>query len=493
MRVLIVEDNRVQSDLARIGLQRRGLQVDCAASIQEAVCRLNDPGIDAILLDLSLPDSSGIETFYKIRSLAVSVPTVVYTGLDDQSVALETLQNGAQDYLIKGSVNNDSVFRCLRYAIERNKVEIALKESEKRLRIILENSYDAFISADSKWRITDWNAQAERTFGWSRADALGHSLAFIVPHHLRKQYARDVEEYFSHNQGNILQMTDEIIGVHRDGREFPIEIGIFRMKEDYDYMHCAFARDITERKQAKEELERQVQERTAELTRSNEELRQFAKVASHDLQEPLRAIQGFANLLAERTSGKLDQDCRDFIDYILSGTQRMQQLIQSVLLHSSIRRPEAEEISTDSNSVIEEVLANLDTSIKLFGAQFEVNNLPVVAVERWQLIQLFQNLVSNAIKYHGQELPKIYITAEQTVDEWLFSVRDNGIGIEQKYADKIFDMFARLHGQIKYSGTGMGLAICKKIVTSHGGKIWVESEPGQGCVFLFTLPASANL
>jgi light-regulated signal transduction histidine kinase (bacteriophytochrome) len=166
----------------------------------------------------------------------------------------------------------------------------------------------------------------------------------------------------------------------------------------------------------------------------------------------------------------------------------MQSLIQSVLLHSSIKKEE-KDVSTACNSVIEEVLANLDASIKDNGATLEIDSLPEVAVERSQLVQLCQNLFSNAIKYRGPQPPRLWVRAERSVNEWLFFVRDNGIGIEPQYAEKIFDMFARLHGKTQYSGTGMGLAICKKIVNSHGGNIWVESEPGQGCIFLFTLPA----
>lgn len=490
MRVLIVEDNVVQAHIARTGLERRGLEVVCAATLEQAASRLEeDLDIDAILLDLSLPDSSGLETLDKIRSIAVNVPVVILTGLDDQEIALDALKTGAQDYLIKGRAREDAVFRCLRYAIERNKVEVALRKSEKRLRIILENSHDAFISMDSNWRIRDWNLPAERTFGWSRSAVLGQGLSLIVPQHLRKQYAREVADYFSHNSAKILRMTNEVVAIHKDGLEFPIEIGLFRIMEDVDYMYCAFVRDITERKHAAEELERRVQQRTAELTMSNEQLRQFAKIASHDLQEPLRAIQGFSTLLAESARGKLDKDCQDFIGFILDGTQRMQQLIESVLIHSNVKTEEFADVITDCDSVIEEVLANLHASIKETGAYFQVDNLPEVPVERWQLIQLFQNLISNAIKYRSAEPPKIIVSAEKSVNEWLFSVRDNGIGIDAEYQEKIFDMFARLHGQTEYSGTGMGLAICKKIVTVHGGKIWVESKVGQGSIFLFTLPA----
>ena len=494
MRVLLVEDSLVQAEAARSKLELRGVSVVTATTLADALVVLQEPGIDVILLDLSLPDSSGVDTFYRIRAAAPDIPAVVLTGIDDQGVAMMALKKGAQDYLVKGQASDDSVYRCLGYAIERNNVELALIRSEKRMRIIVENTYDAFISMDSHWRITDWNAQAERTFGWKRNEALGRPLSVIIPQHLRRQYTREVSNLFKTNEEDeFSRMTNELMCLHKDGHEFPIEMGIFRVKVDNGCMYCAFGRDITERRQLNEELERRVQLRTTELTRSNEELRQFAKIASHDLQEPLRAVQGFVNLLVESTKGQLSKDCEEFVEYILDGTQRMQQLIQSVLSHSSITNQEYDPHSapsTDVDGVIEEVLANLHASIKENNATLEVDNLPEVAVDRSQLIQLFQNLISNAIKYRGEVDPQIFITAERTVDEWLFSVRDNGIGIDSKYADRIFDMFARLHGKTKYKGTGMGLAICKKIVALHGGRIWVESELGQGCIFLFTLPAA---
>ncbi len=494
MRVLLVEDSLVQADVARSKLEQRGVTVECAKTLMEAIDFLQNPDFDVILLDLSLPDSQGVETFYRVRAAAPDIPTVVLTGIDDQDVALTALKKGAQDYLVKGQASDDSVYRCLGYAIERNNVELALIRSEKRLRIIVENTYDAFISMDSHWRITDWNAQAERTFGYTRQEALGRPLSMIVPQHLRRQYTREVATFFkSDEEDDFSRMHSELMCAHKDGHEFPIEMGIFRVRVDNGCVYCAFGRDITERRQLNEELERRVQLRTTELTRSNEELKQFAKIASHDLQEPLRAVQGFVNLLSESTKGQLNKDCEEFMEYILDGTHRMQQLIQSVLLHSSITNHDNDfsaAPSTDVDGVIEEVLANLDASIKENHATLEVDNLPEVAVDRSQLIQLFQNLISNAIKYRGDQPPQIFITAERTVDEWLFSVRDNGIGIDSKYADRIFDMFARLHGKTKYKGTGMGLAICKKIVALHGGRIWVESELGQGCIFLFTLPAA---
>ncbi len=489
MRILLVEDSSMASSSSRETLEQLGLDLEHADSLSTAIELVTKEDFDGILLDLDLKDSSGIGTLIELREYAHGIPIVIYTQRKERDQALQVIKYGAQDYLLKGEVPETSVLRCLRHSVERNKVELELHKHQERIQAILDNSYDAFISLDSKMRITDWNKQAEETFGRTKAEVLGRNMAIIIPHHLRRQYLRQTEKVFNQSDASILKLSSEITAAHKDGREFPVEIGFFRVRENTDYSFCAFLRDISERQRFKEELERQVQERTEHLTQQNELLKQFAKIASHDLQEPLRAVQGFANLLADSTRGKLDKDQEEFIGFIMDGTTRMQNLIRAILLHSESGKVEDGKHATDCNSVLNEVLANLSTSIKESEATFELDRLPRVAVQRLHLIQLFQNMVSNAIKYRGTEPPLISITAEENATQWLFSVRDNGIGIDHKYANKIFDMFARLHGKSQYPGTGMGLAICKRIVTSHGGNIWVESTPGDGSIFFFTLPA----
>jgi PAS domain S-box-containing protein len=500
MQVLVVEDNPTQSTLLRLHLQKLSFKVECVSTLAGALERLASPGIDVVLLDLSLPDSQGIDTFYRVHSLTENTPVVVLSALDDQQLALEALHSGAQDYLIKGRVGDDSIVRCLRYAIERNRVESALRMSERRTRLIIENSLDAFIAIDADGTITDWNLQAEKQFGWSRKEVIGKQVAdVIVPSRFRDKHVLDKNQLFSVAKGRLMNRRREMYVLRRSGDEFPVEIGVFPIKDPDGVMYCAFVSDITERKmieqktqELNEELERRVQEQTADLKRSNEELEQFAKIASHDLQEPLRAIQGFASLFEKRYHGKLDPEADEFIEFIVDGTSRMQGLIQSVLAHSSIKPEEdLSSVATSVSAVIDEVLTNLRTSIIESNAEFEIGEMPEVGVERTQLIQLFQNLISNSIKYRNGP-PKITISAELSVDRWLFTLRDNGIGVEPKYAEKIFDMFARLHGKTQYTGTGIGLAICKKIVLAHGGRIWMESEPGNGSIFYFSLPAAGH-
>ena len=246
-----------------------------------------------------------------------------------------------------------------------------------------------------------------------------------------------------------------------------------------------------QRQRAEEDLARKVEE----LARSNRDLEQFAYVASHDLQEPLRMVAAYTQLLAERYRGKLDENADKYIGYAVEGALRMQTLILDLLAFSRVGQSETGRKNSECNAAITNALANLRSAIEESGARVMHDQLPAVAVDPTQLVQLFQNLIGNAIKFRSkEEVPAIQVSAEKQDARWLFTVADNGIGISPEYGDRIFVIFQRLHTREEYSGNGVGLAICKKIIEHHGGKIWVESEPGCGATFHFTLPAiPANL
>ncbi len=229
-----------------------------------------------------------------------------------------------------------------------------------------------------------------------------------------------------------------------------------------------------------------------DLARSNDDLEQFASVASHDLQEPLRMVESYVQLLARRYRGRLDADADEFIGFAVEGTTRMQTLINDLLEHSRMGAPGKPLEPTDSSAVLDRALENLKAGIRKSGAEVTRDFLPTVPVDPSQLVQLFQNLVGNAIKFQGLETPRVHISAEQREAEWVFSVCDNGIGLDPQFADRIFTIFQRLHAVGEYPGTGMGLAICKRIVERHGGRIWVESEPEKGSTFYFTLPVQGH-
>ncbi len=271
--------------------------------------------------------------------------------------------------------------------------------------------------------------------------------------------------------------------IKRGATDYVLKDGLARLPE-------AVRRALQERhllrlrRQAEEDLARKADE----LARSNAELEQFAYIASHDLQEPLRMVAAYTQLLAERYRGKLDANADKFIGYACEGALRMQALIQDLLAFSRVGRNGAERTEVDCEKALEEVVLNLGPAIRESGAVVTHAPLPVVWADRSQLTQVFQNLIGNAIKFRGKEPPAISVQAERAGEQWLFSVSDNGIGVAPESAENIFVVFQRLHTRTEYPGNGIGLAICKKIIGRYGGKIWVEAQADRGSIFKFTLP-----
>jgi len=277
----------------------------------------------------------------------------------------------------------------------------------------------------------------------------------------------------------------ELSGRRKDGSDFPIEIMLSPLESAEGILVTAAIRDISVRKSSEEHLVKTV----GELKRSNDELQQFAYVASHDLQEPLRMVASYTQLLAQRYKGRLDSDADEFIAYAVDGSTRMQGLIQDLLSYSRAGTNAKVLREISSEGALKEALASLRVTIEESGAVVTYDSLPAITTDGTQLAQVFQNLVGNAIKYHGGQVPRVHISAlKNGGNEWMFSVRDNGLGIDPQYFDRIFILFQRLHGPTKFKGTGIGLAICKKVLEGLGGRIWVESQLEKGSTFYFTLP-----
>lgn len=280
----------------------------------------------------------------------------------------------------------------------------------------------------------------------------------------------------------------ETVHVRKDGSSFPVMVDLTSIKDDhgqllYRIMHVL---DITELKLVQEHLK----EAAEELARSNAELQQFAYVASHDLQEPLRMVASYTQLLARRYRGKLDADADEFIGYAVDGAQRMQTLINDLLEYSRVGTRGGELRPTSCDELLNQVVTDLAPSIAESQAEITWDPLPTIRADPTQIRRLFQNLLSNAIKFRGEEPPKVHVSARPHTGQWLFSIADNGIGIDPQYADRVFTIFQRLHSRQEYPGTGIGLAICRKIVERHGGRIWVEDNAGPGTTFHFTIPRS---
>jgi signal transduction histidine kinase len=254
--------------------------------------------------------------------------------------------------------------------------------------------------------------------------------------------------------------------------------------------HLARLPEAVRRAMREKGLREERQQAQEELARSNQDLEQFAYVASHDLQEPLRMVATYTQLLAERYRGRLDADADKYIHYAVDGALRMQALVQDLLTFSRVGRQGTDLQSTDCNAVVETAVENLRAAVDESGARVTHDLLPTVMADGSQLLQAFQNLIGNALKFRGSDPPAIHVSTSKKGREWVFSVADNGIGIAPEHAEIIFVIFKRLHTRTEYPGSGIGLSICKKIIERQGGRIWVESQPGQGATFKFTLPAT---
>jgi PAS domain S-box-containing protein len=361
------------------------------------------------------------------------------------------------------------------------------KESEAKYRGLLEAAPDAMVVVNRTGEIVLLNLQAEKQFGYRRDELVGQQVKNIIPEGFAERLIADAQRSAADALAQQIGTGIELTGRRKDSSEFPIEIMLSPLESTEGILVTAAIRDISVRKEAEAHLLTKLQE----LNRSNVELAQFAYLASHDLQEPLRMVASYTQLLSRRYKGKLDSDADEFIAFAVDGASRMHQLIQDLLAYSRVGTKGRDLLDISSEETLRRALVNLRGAIEETGALVTHGRLPTVHADEMQLIQLFQNLVGNAIKYHNSGIPRVHISAMKNVGKkWIFSVQDNGLGIDSQYFEKIFGMFQRLHKREEFAGTGIGLAICKKIVERHGGGISVESHLGEGSTFRFDLAGS---
>jgi PAS domain S-box-containing protein len=359
------------------------------------------------------------------------------------------------------------------------------KETEAKYRGLLEAAPDAMVVVNAAGEIVLLNLQAEKQFGYRRDELVGQKVKNIIPEGFAERLIADGTRTAAEALAQQIGTGIELIARRKDGTDFPIEIMLSPLESTEGILVTAAIRDITERKKSEQHLVKTV----GELKRSNDELQQFAYVASHDLQEPLRMVASYTQLLAKRYKGRLDSDADEFIAYAVDGSNRMQGLIQDLLAYSRAGTNGKALHEISSEKALKDALANLWATIQESGALVTHDSLPAITTDDTQLVLVFQNLVGNAIKYRSAEIPRVHVSATKNGGkEWNFSVQDNGLGIDPQYFDRIFVLFQRLHGREEFKGTGIGLAICKKIVERLGGRIWVESQPQKGSTFYFALP-----
>jgi PAS domain S-box-containing protein len=367
---------------------------------------------------------------------------------------------------------------------QRKQAEAALRDREAKFRAVVETAANGIIIIDPQGTIEVFNPAAERIFGYRHDEVIGRKIEMLMPPAHASRHDQYLERARGADDGQTIVIGREVEGLRKDGATVPLELSVGEARHDGTRVFVGIIRDISERKRADQERQCALDK----LARSNRDLEQFARVVSHDLQEPLRMVSSYCELLGRRYRGRLDNEADQFIDYAIDGAQRMQLLIQALLAYSRVEARGAAFVETDANRSFELALTNLQKSIAESQARITADPLPTVLADEVQLVQLFQNLVSNAIKYRRDAPPEVSVSAEPRGAFWVFAVTDKGIGIEPRFARSIFEPFKRLHSRQEVPGSGIGLAICKRIVERHGGEIWLDCEYRDGARFCFTLP-----
>ncbi len=365
---------------------------------------------------------------------------------------------------------------------ELKQTQMVLSETQNQNELILKSSLDGVILIDKEWKINYWNPQAEQIFGWNSDEVIGSYLPEIIfPESSYSEFEKDLNIVNRSIENN---KTLEFKATQKNGKELTIELSIVTIDEhDNTYSCCIFITDISFRK----EKEIKIEQQNKMLLSQNKELEQFTYVASHDLQEPLLSLMGYSKLLEEEYEHKLDEEGKLFVQFINKSAVRMRSLISGLMQYAQINKRE-NLVMTDLQFLLKEVQDDLSNKINTYNASITLENLPVVNCYPTYIRLLFQNLISNAIKFTKQGVqPEIHISYTEREKDWLFKIKDNGIGIDSKNSEQIFMIFKRLHSEQAYMGYGIGLAHCKKIIEIHNGEIWVESEVGKGSIFNFTI------
>lgn len=364
----------------------------------------------------------------------------------------------------------------------RKKIEKHLKDSEERIRAIVNTVFDGIVTVDAKGTIQFVNPATEKLFLYTVAELYGKSLEILMPA-FRPELLHDLKD-----EPNIL--LRDVRGLRKDGQKFPMQVAFTNYELDGQQFYTCLLRDVTEQKR----FELSQKRLTRKLQHSNRELQDFAVVASHDLQEPLRKIQAFSERLRKFCAGELGEQGRDYVERMENAAQRMSVLINDLLVYSRVTTKSRPFSRVELNTVLAGVLQDMELRIEELGAQIDIQPLPVIEADATQMRQLFTNLVGNALKFHrpdAKAVVKVYASAPEqgSAEDYVgLTIEDNGIGFDNQFQEKIFEVFHRLHGRNQYEGTGVGLAICRKIIERHNGRISAYGEPGQGSRFVITLP-----
>jgi PAS domain S-box-containing protein len=490
INILIVDDRPEGLITLEAVLGNVGHTLITATSGYEALERVRDFDFAAILLDVQMPGMDGFETAVRIREIsrAKETPIIFVTAINKETCYIHRgYESGAVDYVVKPF--DPYILKSKVNLLKDNYTKTAqikkqaalLRRSEERLKAALAASHTGTYRWDFRSNSMEWDENLDHLLGLTPNEMPHDFDQFAMQIHPDDRSHVLIERERCATSGTDFAMEFRVVTPNGEVRWLADHGKTFFDDSNLPLYMTGACVDVTKFK----ETERTLANKVEELGRSNADLEQFAYVASHDLQEPLRNVTSYAQLIGSRYKGKLDGNAENYLGFLVDGALRMQMLIQDLLSYARVTKADFQMKAVNLEQVVGAVVKDLKSAGDVDVA---VNELPTILADSLQMTQLFQNLISNALKFKSDRPPESKVACVRGEHEWQISVSDNGIGIEPEYLEKIFVIFQRLHSTSEYPGTGIGLAICKKIVQRHGGRIWVESTPGVGSTFHFTIP-----
>jgi two-component system, LuxR family, sensor kinase FixL len=495
-KIMVVDDRPANLLAYQVILEELGEELILAHSGEEALAQLRFHDFAVVLLDVSMPGMDGFETAKAIRATETKshTPIIFLTAYSDDLKSSEAYAHGAVDYIqtpvipqvLRAKVKVFADFVRMTEELNWRRHQEVVKEGIERLRMILDLSMDAVVTIDELGKITGWNPQAEAVFGWTREEATGARLAdLIIPEPYRFAFDRGLAHFRATGEGPLLRRRLELVALRKGNTSFPVELAVSPLRVGGDLEFCAFVRDMSQRKAVDEQIRRYA----TELERSNRELIDFAYSASHDLRAPMRGVAQIASWITEDHGAELPEPVRIDLNVLQKRVKRMQTLLDDMMEYARAGRSDGDLSHVDCAHLVREIIETLPLPDEF---KIDVKPMPTFLTHRTPLHQVLRNLISNAVKHHDRADGRVEVWAVDHGNPIEFIVRDDGPGIAQDYHEQIFRMFTTLKPRDAVEGSGMGLALVKKIVESRGGAVNLESAEGRGATFRFTWPRSAE-